>query len=295
LELPQSFHKFLYGHGDPVNGIDPSGQFIPLLLGMALGSALFGAFASALYVTLEGGSATDIAWAGAYGFGAGLVTGLAAGSIVAALGYAAAAGGGSAGIGYAMGGFIVGSASLPLAIDQTVQAFRNGDNIDRTFAVVGLTANVAGLVSSSLAVWTLTTRGGAISRAAVAWQAGSNKRYAADWNWLDTKAYKGNVVVGPIAAENAGNIGPFFTTMETLQGRNGLVDQVTLADRLQIRIGNQGPRTKMGIYEFIQDDTVARGVPRANGNFGRGGWPQLFVENAGQKLKLIRVVDLSPQ
>ncbi|MDR2440002.1 MAG: RHS repeat-associated core domain-containing protein [Planctomycetaceae bacterium] len=41
LNDPQSLHKYLYTHADPVNGIDPSGKFlIGLSLSMFFGSAL---------------------------------------------------------------------------------------------------------------------------------------------------------------------------------------------------------------------------------------------------------------
>jgi len=36
FEDPQSLHKYLYTHGDPVNGIDPSGEFVHLLAAAAL-------------------------------------------------------------------------------------------------------------------------------------------------------------------------------------------------------------------------------------------------------------------
>jgi hypothetical protein len=43
LTDPQSLHKYLYTHADPVNGIDPTGEVaIFYLLGMMLGGALIG-------------------------------------------------------------------------------------------------------------------------------------------------------------------------------------------------------------------------------------------------------------
>jgi RHS repeat-associated protein len=38
---PQSFHKYLYAHGDPINNTDPSGEFIPILL-LVAGLGLIG-------------------------------------------------------------------------------------------------------------------------------------------------------------------------------------------------------------------------------------------------------------
>ena len=40
---PQSFHKYLYTHADPINGIDPSGKFVAVTIGLlsGIGHALF--------------------------------------------------------------------------------------------------------------------------------------------------------------------------------------------------------------------------------------------------------------
>ncbi len=54
---PQSLHKYLYTHGDPVNGIDPSGEFIFTLLSLLFASAItakFGLLGLGAVVTVSG-------------------------------------------------------------------------------------------------------------------------------------------------------------------------------------------------------------------------------------------------
>jgi RHS repeat-associated protein len=77
LNDPQSLHKYLYTHGDPVNGIDPSGQFFATMIvsafnfGMRAGitattttavtAAISGAFGAGYYMWLG-----QDPWIGAY-------------------------------------------------------------------------------------------------------------------------------------------------------------------------------------------------------------------------------------
>ncbi|MFV0442118.1 MAG: RHS repeat-associated core domain-containing protein [Planctomycetaceae bacterium] len=47
---PQSFHKYGYVHGDPISGVDPSGQFVGLLISITLrGGLLAGGFGAISY------------------------------------------------------------------------------------------------------------------------------------------------------------------------------------------------------------------------------------------------------
>ncbi len=50
---PQSLHKYLYTHGDPVNGIDPSGEFVGIAVLVGLGS-LFSLGTGAAFERLGG-------------------------------------------------------------------------------------------------------------------------------------------------------------------------------------------------------------------------------------------------
>ena len=104
LSDPQSLHKYLYGHGDPVNGIDPSGMYLAgLLTSMgsrlnmsttsitvmtkAISGAVAGAAFSAISASLDKhATAESIAMSAAYGAGFGLAFGALAGiSEIAAL------------------------------------------------------------------------------------------------------------------------------------------------------------------------------------------------------------------
>ncbi len=44
IRNPQSLHKYLYTHGDPITGIDPGGRefTLPSMLGVAGGAAMVG-------------------------------------------------------------------------------------------------------------------------------------------------------------------------------------------------------------------------------------------------------------
>lgn len=206
----------------------------------------------------------------------------------AALGYAAAAGGGSAAAGYAAGGFVVSSIALGPAIDNTINAFERGDRVDQGFAVAGLTGVASGLLASHLSVWHLLAYGGPVSRTAMASQTGA---YVPD-QWLDTRAHAGNIVIGSIPVQSGGRLPNFYSTIETLAGPNGVVDKATLWRRLQVDTGKYGPQDKVGIYRFRRDATIARGVTRANKNYGDGGYPQLYIDNPKNSLELVRVLDL---
>jgi hypothetical protein len=77
---PQSLHKYLYCHGDPVNNIDPSGQFIGLLISGALraGGYLTDAGAASMAVGLVGFVASLAAY---YAAGLGVLVGRQMGNI----------------------------------------------------------------------------------------------------------------------------------------------------------------------------------------------------------------------
>jgi RHS repeat-associated protein len=73
---PQSFHKYLYTHGDSVNGIDPTGLYTAL--GVAIGTGIVGALAGGTISYINGGSVLGGA---AIGFGVGFSLGYLGGAI----------------------------------------------------------------------------------------------------------------------------------------------------------------------------------------------------------------------
>jgi RHS repeat-associated protein len=52
---PQSFHKYLYTHADPIIGIDPSGALLGLLAGFCLRAGIFGAITGGITGATFGG------------------------------------------------------------------------------------------------------------------------------------------------------------------------------------------------------------------------------------------------
>jgi len=67
VDDPQSLHKYLYTHGDPINGIDPSGEFLGLAIGVGLGLTVGLSALSLLTaaITLQGAIVIGLATAGA--------------------------------------------------------------------------------------------------------------------------------------------------------------------------------------------------------------------------------------
>jgi len=62
LDDPQSLHKYLYCHADGVNGVDPTGEFWPVGVGLVIGAGLgaiiggyFGGWEGAIYGAIFGG------------------------------------------------------------------------------------------------------------------------------------------------------------------------------------------------------------------------------------------------
>jgi RHS repeat-associated protein len=68
---PQSLHKYLYTHADPINGVDPSGEIVWLPLCFLLGGALLGVGAGALLGPSFGVGRITGATIGALSFGGG--------------------------------------------------------------------------------------------------------------------------------------------------------------------------------------------------------------------------------
>lgn len=101
LNDPQSFHKYLYTHADPVNGVDPSGMFdsISLLMSIGVGAAIgagvggsFGIVTTALHGLWVGNSLNQIAIDSLYN---GLISvgyGAVYGGLLGGLGHIAYAG-----------------------------------------------------------------------------------------------------------------------------------------------------------------------------------------------------------
>lgn len=79
---PQSLHKYLYCHVDPVNSTDPTGMFTLAGLGMNMGiGAALGGLVSGSITTIGGGDWSDI--------GASALRGAMTGAVAGGLGYSA--------------------------------------------------------------------------------------------------------------------------------------------------------------------------------------------------------------
>lgn len=116
LDDPLSLHKYLYVHGDPITGIDPSGEFS--IVSFAIAGGIIGALVGGIDAALGGGDIFDIA--------EGAVIGGAFGTALGALAFifpAAFASNIAVGIGVSLG--IAGAA----------QSFQEGKNAQGVFRV----------------------------------------------------------------------------------------------------------------------------------------------------------------
>lgn len=74
MQDPQSLHKYVYVHGDPVGKMDPTGLFSLGGLGMTMSiGATLGGIGGAGFAYSAGGNANDIAFAGAIGVALGVL------------------------------------------------------------------------------------------------------------------------------------------------------------------------------------------------------------------------------
>ena len=159
LDDPQSLHKYAYVHGDPVNGIDPSGLFttaeffsavsLGVKLGAVTGGVVGAAYGYAKTRTLEGALYGLV-----IGASIGAFAGAFYGGAIYSLGSLWAS---AAGITVAEGQL---AAAILLAIPDRILAFlslaeslRRGDDVDTTFSIIGILSSYGALsfVATSLA------------------------------------------------------------------------------------------------------------------------------------------------
>ena len=142
MQDPQSLHKYAYVHGDPVQGIDPTGlmslgsigtaSFISVgmasLGGAAYGNAKGWSQEQIFYANLKNSGAALAVTLGFFGVAAGLI-GLGAATADALL----------------FSSITFGVAGTGLAGANMASAYKNGDNVDRVFATAGFLFSLVGL------------------------------------------------------------------------------------------------------------------------------------------------------
>lgn len=139
---PQSFHKYLYTHADPVNGFDPTGQFsLGSLISATVTGGIVGGIGGAAVGAVHGGIKGGLEGAKA-GALSGLLWGAAAGASIGAGGYLLGTyflSLGGVSIAQAYGGAIV-VAGIPWRVANSFSlksAIKSGDPVDISFATLG--------------------------------------------------------------------------------------------------------------------------------------------------------------
>jgi RHS repeat-associated protein len=83
----------------------------------------------------------------------------------------------------------------------------------------------------------------------------------------------------------------YYTTPEGAAMANG--DATALYQGVQVRPFNGTYRGQLGEYEVAQNTNAAYGLTEANPQYGSGGYPQLFIPNFRQVLRLVGVQDMT--
>lgn len=111
-------------------------------------------------------------------------------------------------------------------------------------------------------------------------------RYPGVDNWRDVTLPKGKIIY----SGEPGGAG-FYTTKRALERSGGKKDK--LWQELQVAPHPEmGYRSKIGIYEVIDDVPAAFGTAKANPMYGRGTSQQIFIEN-GEKLRKVGEITLN--
>jgi len=161
MQDPQSLHKYLYCHANPVNGVDPSGKFTisNMLVTAGISGLLSSSFVSA-YGYAKGWSGRQIAKAAGYAFLTGAIAGAFAYGAAAGIAAGAMAAGVTAGeaaaVGWSTVGLIGGPAGVGLSIANLSEAIENGDNVDKSFAIVNLGLASLGFIASHWSAFNMT-------------------------------------------------------------------------------------------------------------------------------------------
>jgi len=87
VDVPMSLNGYAYAHGDPINNTDPSGEIIPILIGIAVGAAIGAAIDIGMQVVLDNKPIECLDWPSVAvsailgGIGGGVGAGLAKASV----------------------------------------------------------------------------------------------------------------------------------------------------------------------------------------------------------------------
>jgi RHS repeat-associated protein len=134
IQDPQSLHKYAYVHGEPVQGVDPTGKEFSLSGMLSAGgiSAAVGGISASTIAAIQGKSAKEIAWAGARGAALGFKFGAA--------GYGAAA----VGVNAILAGSALG------ALEGGIEAWLTGGNPWEGAVVGGVFGGLLGWVGPAV-------------------------------------------------------------------------------------------------------------------------------------------------
>ncbi len=107
-------------------------------------------------------------------------------------------------------------------------------------------------------------------------------------DFRDIVLKKGTFIIGGYPGQS-----PFYTTVSTLRRAGHSARE--LFGRLQAKVSkNHGPRTRVAVYEVMEDTQAAFGLALRNTKHGPGGFPQIVVEDYQSKLRLITDFALGP-
>jgi RHS repeat-associated protein len=107
-------------------------------------------------------------------------------------------------------------------------------------------------------------------------------------DFRDIVLKKGTFIIGGYPGQS-----PFYTTVSTL--RRAGHSARDFFGRLQAKVSkNHGPRTRVAVYEVMEDTQAAFGLALKNTDHGPGGFPQIVVEDYQSKLRFITDFALGP-
>lgn len=281
---------YSYVNASPMWMSDPTGNSLlsHVLSGAAIGGTL-SALTTGAYGLAKGWSIRETGIAAAKAFALGAAFGAIGGGLFYGAGLVGAMSGGSPLLGQAALSVMLFGVNTPLAIANFFQAYQGGDSTDVAFATINLGLAGGTIFTSRFAMFSMFAQGGPISRAAMQMQGPPN--YRPD-SWNDSVAHRGSLLIGSIPEETGGRLPNFFSTPEVLKGSN--MNSQTIANRLQTRVSDtDGPRKFIGIYEVIEDARAAVARTNANGRFGDGGYPQIFLQDPSKAVRLVKKLPLN--
>jgi hypothetical protein len=247
MQDPQSLHKYTYVHNNPINAIDPSGNFFTFggMLKVAAISGVLSATIVGSYGYAKGWAAGQIAKAAGYAFligaaGGALAYGAAWGFAVAGMACGLTAGEAAA-AGWTATGLIGGPTSVGVAIANVDDAFENGDSTDKTFAVVNLGLASFGFIAAHWSAFNLAASATAANLPQVT------------QNYLAGEAAEADFIAN--AQANGFIVSGRRVSVETPFGRR--VIDVVLKDHKNPNL-NYGVEVKSSLNALNRNDAAAR-------------------------------------